>query len=365
MPNDADPHLTTSGVSITRKNALGIVTLDRPAAMNALDDHMRASIAAALPKFSADPVIYAVVFQSANPKAFCAGGDVRKILSAYRNNSDEGRRIFADEYRLNWALECFSRPTASMIDGAVMGSGVGLSAFNTHRVAGEKYRFAMPETSIGLFPDVGAAYVLGRLPHEIGLYLGLTGRSISRADAYALGLVTHCLPAARFEEVTSALAEAWPIDPLLDNRHENPGISKLLNYSGTIERCFSAETVADIISRLGGVSGSEAEWATGVRDDLLARSPLSLAISLRHIREARNSDIRGTLNRDYRLACRALDGHDFAEGVRAMLIDKDKAPRWQPATVAEVDEDLVERYFAPLPNGELELQSRETMQALP
>lgn len=363
MPNGADLQLTTPGVGITKKNALGLITLDRPAALNALDDEMRALIAAALPKFSSDPVIYAVVLQSANPKAFCAGGDVRKILQAYRVSREEGRRIFADEYRLNWALECFSRPSASLMDGVVMGSGVGLSAFNTHRVAGEKYRFAMPETAIGLFPDVGAAHVLARLPHEIGLYLGLTGRIISRADAYALGLVTHCVPAARFEEITAALAEAWPIDPLLDDRHENPGLSELLNHSGTIEQCFSADSVAEILARLEAVTGREAEWAASVRADLLARSPVSLAVSLRHIRQARDGDIRESLNRDYRLACRFLEGHDFSEGVRAMLIDKDKSPKWQPAAIADVNEADVEGYFAPLPDDELALPSREAMQA--
>lgn len=365
MPNDIDPKLSAAGVKINKKNALGLITLDRPAALNALDDDMRAAIATALPQFNDDPVIYAVVFHSSGPKAFCAGGDVRKILAAYAKNKDEGRRIFADEYRLNWALECFSRPTASLIDGFVMGSGVGLSAFNTHRVAGEKYRFAMPETSIGLFPDVGAAHVLGRLPDEIGLYLGLTGRIIGRADAYALGLVTHCLPASRFEEVIEGLADAWPIDHLLDDRHEDPGVSELLNRSGVIARCFSAETLPEILERLDGVSGREAEWAAGVRTELLSRSPISLAVTLRHIRMARSCDIRETLNRDYRLVCRFLEGHDFAEGVRAMLVDKDKAPRWQPAAVAELDERELDRYFSPLAEGELGLLSRETMQASP
>ena len=365
MPNDLDPQLMPTGVRIEKRNALGLITLDRPAALNALDGSMRAAIAAALPDFATGPLTYAVVIQSASPKAFCAGGDVRKILACYREDKEKARRLFAEEYRLIWALECFSRPTASLIDGLVMGSGVGLSGFNTHQVAGEKYRFAMPETSIGLFPDVGAAHVLARLPHEIGTYLGLTGRVIGRADAYALGLVTHCLPASRFAEVIDSLIEAWPIDPLLDDRHEDPGESELMGRGEIIERCFSPSSVSEILARLADVRGSQAEWASGVRDDLLARAPLSLAVSLRHIREARDCGVRETLTRDYRLACRFLEGHDFSEGVRAMLVDKDKAPHWQPPSIAEIDLASVERYFAPLAEGELELQTREQMQALP
>ena len=265
---------------------------------------------------------------------------------------------------MNWALECFSKPSVSLIDGALMGSGVGLTAFNTHRVAGEKYLFAMPETAIGLFPDVGAAHVLARLPHEMGLYLGLTGRTIGRADAFALGLVTHCFSAALFDNVIEQLSEAWPIDHLLDERHVDPGESELMRHALTISNCFSAATPTAIMERLAAVTGSEAEWAAGVRKDLRQRAPLSLEVSIRHIRQARTEDLRETLVRDYRLACRFLEDKDFAEGVRALLIDKDKSPNWRPATLAEVDPAGVDAYFAPL-DEELQLPTREELQAMP
>jgi enoyl-CoA hydratase len=244
-----------------------------------------------------------------------------------------------------------------------MGSGVGITLYGTHRVAGERYKFAMPECAIGLFPDVGVAYTLARLPDAIGMYLGLTGRSIGPADAYALGLVTHCIPAARYEEIKTALAETWPVDPLLDERHLDPGPRELAPYTGVIARCFSAGSVEEILARLAAVDGAERGFAEGVIADLKARSPLSLKVTHRHIRDARALDLRQTLMVDYRLACRFLEGHDFYEGVRAALIDKDGKPGWQPQRLEEVTPAMVEDYFASMGSGELALPTRQEMQA--
>ncbi len=363
MQKEASAIQAIGSVSIEKRNALALISLNREKALNALDGEMRHAIYQALPEFARDPIIYAVAIQSANNRAFCAGGDVRAIIEAYRQNPDEARRLFAEEYKLNWALECFSKPAVALIDGVVMGSGAGLTAFITHQVAGEKYKFAMPETAIGLFPDVGVAHVLARLPHETGLYLGLTGRTIGRADAFALGLVSHCIPAERFEEITEGLADAWPIDPLLDDRHVDPGESELLRHALTISGCFSAPSVGEIFSRLKAVTGSEADWARGVLEDLAQRSPLSLEVSWRHIREARNCSIRETLIKDYRLACRFLEADDFAEGVRAMLVDKDKSPKWSPENLDDIDPNEVDRYFAPLIGGDLELPERDVAQS--
>lgn len=358
-----DANLARPGVRIDRRNAVAIITLDRPKALNALDGAMREAIASALPVLARDPLIYAIVFKSASERAFCAGGDVRKIIEVYRSDKDAGRELFADEYRLNWALECFSCPSISLMDGIVMGSGAGLTAFNTHRVAGENYRFGMPETAIGLFPDVGVAHVMAHLPSEIGLYLGLTGRVIGRADAFALGLVTHCIPASEFSKIEERLGEAWPVDQELDALHVDPGPGELMGRAETISACFGGGTVPEIMDRLAGVTGAQAQWAAAVADDLAQRSPLSLAVSLRHIREARGSTIEATLIRDYRLACRFLEGHDFAEGVRAMLVDKDKSPKWQPATLQDVDPALVETYFSQPLCRDLDLATREQIQA--
>ena len=206
-PQSRDGKAGAQDIIISTDRAAGLVTLSRPAAHNALNTAMRSAMAAAFPRWARDPAIYGVVISSASERAFCAGGDVRELIEWGRNRRDDAIRSLAQEYALNWQLDCFAKPTVSLINGVVMGSGVGISLFGTHRVAGENYRFSMPETSIGLFPDVGVAWAFARLPDEIGTYLALTGRAIGRADAYRLGLATHCVPAARFGEVAAGLAD--------------------------------------------------------------------------------------------------------------------------------------------------------------
>ena len=350
-------------ILIEARGSCGVVTLNRPRALNALTIAMRRQLAEALPRFAREPQTYCVVMQSASEKAFSAGGDVREIVRLAAQDVGAARQAFKDEYALNWLHECFSKPTISLIDGAVMGSGVGISLFGTHRVAGERYKFAMPETAIGLFPDVGVAWTLSRMPNHIGMYLGLTGRTIGAADAFALGLLTHCIPAARFEEIKAALADTWPVDPLLDERHVDPGPGELADVEAVIAKCFSAPTIEEIIARLQAVEGDEHEWAEGVIADLNARAPLSLKVTHRHIRDARALDLRQTLSIDYRLACRFLEGNDFREGVRAVLIDKDGNPRWNPHTLKDVSTDMVDDYFAPTGAEELVLPTRPEMQA--
>lgn len=351
-------------VEVRRNGAAAIVSLNRTRALNALTVAMRDEIARAIPGFARDHNLYIVVFRSTNPKAFSAGGDVRELIGMYRDEPSKAYTAFADEYRLNWTLDCFSKPTVSLIDGMVMGSGVGISLYNTHRVAGAGYKFAMPETAIGLFPDVGVAHVLARLPDEIGTYLGLTGRTIARADAYRLGLVTHCIEATRFDDIEAALADARPVDVLLDDLHQDPGPGDLEGVTPMIARCFKGSSVEEIIAALKSVSGPDSGFADGVLADLAKRSPTSLKITLRHLRQAAGMDLREVLIVDQRLACRCLAGHDFAEGVRAALIDKDNQPVWQPATLDDVGAAAVDAYFAPLSDGqELTLASRAEMQA--
>jgi enoyl-CoA hydratase len=346
------------------EGAAGIITLSRPRALNALTSAMRAEIAKAFAAWARDPAVYAALIVSATDRAFCAGGDVREMAELGKSRPEEACDLLAAEYSLNWQLDCFAKPTVALIDGVVMGSGAGITLYGTHRVAGERYRFAMPETGIGLFPDDGVSWVFARLPDAIGMYLALTGRPMGRADAFRLGLVTHCIPAARFAEIREAIKNADPVDPVLDTRSGDPGTGELDGLRPAIARCFAAESVEAIISRLGAERGPERAWAEGVLQDLARRSPTSLKVTHRHVRLVRHLDLAATLAQDYRLACRFMQNSDFYEGVRAALIDRSQAPKWRPGTLAEVSDAMVDTYFAALGAGELQLTTRAEMQAV-
>ncbi|MEQ1715470.1 MAG: enoyl-CoA hydratase/isomerase family protein [Hyphomicrobium sp.] len=354
---------TAPKIEVRRRGALVNFVLNRPKRLNALDDSMRKTLADEIPRIARNPDIYIVALTSSGARAFCAGGDVRALVAAAATDKALARAMFAAEYKLDWLLDCFSKPTISLIDGMCMGSGAGLTCFNTHRVAAENYAFAMPETAIGLFPDVGVSHLLARMPWPVGLYLGLTGRSISRADAYWLGLATHCIGAAHFEPILAALAEAEPVDAMLDALHEEPGKGPVQAEMAMIRDTFSEASIGAICAKLSKASGASKHWAETTLADLCKRSPMSLAITDRHIRACRTLDLRETLIQDYRLAWRCLEAPDFKEGVRAALIDKDNAPKWEPALLANVTEEMTAAYFAPLGTDELALLTREMMQA--
>ncbi len=352
-----------ANIDVQRDCAMVTFVLNRPKALNAFDDEMCRVLSDEIPRIARNPDIYVVVLRSANSRAFCAGGDVRALTALARADLATAKTCFQGEYSLNWLLDCFSKPTVSLIDGICMGSGAGLTLYNTHRVAGENYKFAMPETAIGLFPDVGLAHPLSRLPWPIGLYLGLTGRAIGRADAHWLGLATHCIQASEFPEILKALATAEPIDPLLDSRHQAQGRGPLQDEAAMIEDTFSGQSLTDILVKLEGAKGTSQAWAKATLADLKTRSPLSLAITDRHIRISRGLDLRETLIQDYRLAVRCLEASDFYEGVRAALIDKDGKPEWLPARIEDISQAMVDAYFVPLGDEDLKLPTRSEMQA--
>lgn len=345
-----------------QSQALQTFTLDRPYALNALDNEMCQALSTAIPRVARNPDVYIVALVSSSPKAFCAGGDVVALSDAAKSDIETAKRYLRDEYSLNWLLECFSKPTVSFIDGLCMGSGAGLSAFNTHRIAGENFKWAMPETKIGLFPDVGIARVLAKMPWPIGLYLGLTGRSIGRADAQWLRLVTHCISSTHFEAILSKLRDAQPVDPLLDGLNEKQGPGELQAERSHILDHFSEPTLDKIFRSLARADAKGSEWATRTLAGLRRCSPISLEITLRHIQAALGFDIRQTLIEDYRLGVRCLENHDFHEGVRAMLRDKDHRPAWTPERYEDIIGGVIDSYFAPLPDGDLELPLRSEMQ---
>ena len=352
-----------SGVNVDRTGAATVLTLDRAAALNAVTTGMRNVVAAALVKAARDPEIYVVILKAMGDRAFCAGGDLRELVTLLATDMPAACRSLAQEYALNWRLECFSKPHVALIDGLVVGSGVGLSLYGTHRVAGPGYRFAMPETAIGLFPDDGVVHAFSRMPGVIGTYLALTGRRIDRADALALGLVTHCVPVAAFKDIESRLALAEPVDRVLDGLHQDPGSPPMEKVRAAIDRCFSAPTVTAIMARLEAEQGPHQHWAQAVHAELTKRAPLSLVVTLRHLQAATAMDLRQTLMMDYRLAVRCLQAPDFAEGVRAALIDKDHAPRWSPERLDDVTPGMVHRYFQVDTDNELVLPTRQEMQA--
>jgi enoyl-CoA hydratase len=291
--------------------------------------------------------IYGVVLQSAGGRAFCSGGDL-KALYEWRKAGKTATILeqYASEYQFNWTLDRFIKPHVSLMDGYVFGGGVGISLYGTHKVAGENYRFAMPETVIGFFPDVGATYFLPRMPGQIGLYLALTGNQINRADAYALGLLTHCIDASQFGHIISAMCEAEPIDPVLDGRHVDPGPSSLLKIQDQIDEHFSGNSVEEILASLKSAKGAEAEWASDTARIITGNSPLSLKVAFHQVRKTGQLSLEDALELEGCIARVFLTGEELYEGVRALLIDKDGKPNWPSGSLQTVSNETVEAYFA-------------------
>lgn len=351
------------GVRFERDGAAVTLTLDRAAKLNAIDSGMKAAIANEIPRIARDPQVYAVLFRAAPGRMFSAGGDIREFYDLARTDPGRAAAECAREFALIWLLDCCPKPSIALIDGPVMGTGVGIVQIATHRVAGAGYRFQMPETLIGFFPDNGVCWHLARLPHEIGTWLGMTGLAIGPEDAYWLDLLTHCIDAGRFDRVASAIANAEPVDQVLAAEHVDPGPPPLRALADVIERCFSAATTAEIIDRLAA-SRTQREWCEATIETLRRRSPTALEVTLRHLRRARHLDLRQTLIVDLRLAVKLMTHHDFIEGVRARIIDKSGEPRWQPSAVTDVGERGVEHYFDPLPSDEMSLPTRQEMLGL-
>ena len=356
----------TSCMMIQNTGALGLATLNRPVALNALNQDMQRTLASALTRWVADPQIYAAILQSTCPRAFCVGRDILEIADWGASRFDLLETAIAEEYALIWRIECFTKPMVSLIDGLVMGSGVGITHYGTHRVGADNYAFAMPEAGIGFFPDVGATWFLSQMPDCVGVYLGLTGHRIGTADALALGLLTHCIPAARFGEIQRALELAEPVDPVLDGRHVDPGPAPLAARRGAIQRCFCELTIEAIMTRLEGERGADQPWARATLDVMSAKSPTSLKLTLRqlqkgvHLQMAGALTLKPALELEYQLAVQVFRGHDFYEGVRAVLRDKDHAPIWRPSSHAGVTDSAIDALFAPLAGPGLALPPRSS-----
>lgn len=347
-----------------RAGSIAIVTLNRPKALNALTLPMIRELHPRLQGWADDPSVTAVVIRGAGDRAFCAGGDVRAVYDAGLaardgvGNSELTATFFREEYRLNRSIRKFPKPYVALLDGITMGGGVGLSIHGSHRVVTERTLFAMPETGIGLFPDVGGSYFLPRCPGEIGVYLGLTGERLGAADSLYSGIGTHCVPSEAVDRVIDDLSVSpFAGDPRADietviARHAvDAGEAPLSEHRQMIDACFGFDTVEEIF---GALSRAGTGWAMATLETLSKMSPTSLKVTLREIRLGAKLDFDAALVMEYRLSQSFMQGHDFYEGIRAVLVDKDRNPRWKPENLNDISEEEVERYFAPL--GQRDLQ---------
>jgi enoyl-CoA hydratase len=322
----------------------GRVTLNRPQALNALTLVMARRLDAQLQAWADDDRVQRVVVEGAGVRAFCAGGDVRDLYEAMARPGDPLIAAFyRDEYILNHRIKTYGKPYVALIDGVVMGGGVGVSIHGSQRVVTENALFAMPETGIGLFPDVGGTWFLPRMPGETGLYLGLTGARLRAADALYCGVATHYIPRAGLAGMTASADD-------LDRLAEDPGEPPLATQRESIDRCFAGDSVDAIIAALGNEGG---EWSDKTLAVLATKSPTSLKVAFRQIRAGASLDFAAAMALEYRLSQRFCAAHDFREGVRAVIIEKDQKPQWQPPDLEAVSAADVDAYFAPLEGGDL------------
>jgi enoyl-CoA hydratase len=356
MTNDND-------ILFGHEGGVAIVTLNRPQALNAFTLPMYRQLAPMLRQWEANPEIRAVMIQGAGDRAFCAGGDVRAVYAAGKGISGDPSFtsvFFAEEYRIIRHIHHYPKPYVAIIDGITMGGGAGVSVNGAYRIATERTMLAMPETSIGLFPDVGATRFLNLCPGQIGRYLGLTGARLGPADALYCGFATHFVPHERIDDLIAELAasnwrqgeERAQVETALAQFTADPGPPPLAARRAAIDRCFAGDTVEAILDALQNET-ADPEWAAETRALLLTKSPTSLRITLRQLVLGQDFDLDAALRLEYRMTQHVMAAHDFYEGVRAVLIDKDQKPRWRPERLEEIGEAAAEAYFAPLGKGEL------------
>lgn len=357
-------------IRFAAEGGLATVELTRPKALNALTLEMIRAMHPRLEAWEDDESVKAVVIKGQGEKAFCAGGDVLAIYRSIvdgtggQGPSELSRVFFLEEYRLNHAIHAFSKPYVALLDGVTMGGGVGLSIHGSHRIATERLKFAMPETGIGLFPDVGGGWFLPRLPGEVGLYLALTGGRLDSAGAVAAGLATHYVPSTRLEGLEAALATTIAessdgraaINDVLDRFAEAPGDDPLAAHRGVIDSCFAAPSVEAILQQLDRTAADGSGFAAETAATLRQKCPTSLKLTLEQLRRGRAmSSLLEVLIMEYRLAQHSMSGTEFFEGIRAVLIDKDHAPKWRPDSLEGVSEAFVASHFAAIEGREFKL----------
>lgn len=336
---------------------VGHIILNRPEALNALSIAMIVAMYEQLKFWAIDPDIKAIIISGNGERAFCAGGDIRYSYEQHQLGRTDSNLYFWHEYRLNHLIYHYKKPYIAFMHGITMGGGVGISVHGSHRIAAENLVFAMPETGIGFFPDVGTTHVLPRLLNNIGYYLGLTGERINANDTCVLGISNAVVAATQLEDILRALADVpfgddpkGTVSTILANFCQPRGESSLSKQSAIIKQCFDQPSIEKILQAL---SAEKTPWADHCLKALASKSPVSLAVTLAALKRGEKLDFDECQRMEYRLASRFLQGHDFFEGVRAAIIDKDRLPKWQPRSLSEVDSTMIDQFFAPLPGKEL------------
>lgn len=355
----------TEEVLIEKRDGLGLITLNRPKAINALNHPMALAILDALRAWADDDEVRTVVLTGAGERGLCAGGDIVAIHNDAKNAVAQGDsaqadspsgKFWRDEYILNALIGSYPKPYVAVMDGIVMGGGVGLSGHASHRIVTERSMVGMPETGIGFIPDVGGTYLLSRTPGEIGTHIALTTARMNAGDAIAAGFADHYVPSEQIPALLEAL-RTNEADVAIAKFAQDAPASDLAAQQEWIDACYSANTVEEIVERLQGYDAPEAAKAAR---DVLSKSPVALKVTLRSLRNARAAaSLEDVLNEEYRVSVASLSTHDLVEGIRAQVVDKDRNPRWSPATLADVTAADVDAYFAGLGDKELGLNAPE------
>jgi enoyl-CoA hydratase len=335
-----------------RRGGAGVVTLNRPQALNAVTLVMVRALRKQLDLWRDDPAVTRVVITGAGGRAFSAGGDLRQVYDLGQTGRQSDALVYwREEYALNCIIKRYPKPYIALLDGIVMGGGVGVSVHGSHRVAGDKFLFAMPEVAIGFFPDVGATWFLPRMPGELGTYCAVTGERLNAADGVAARVATHRVRSSKFQELLDGLCSATPVDDVIATFKQSEGPEALVALRPTIDRAFAGDTIETILASLDHAArtdGSQAEWASGTAATIRSRSPTSLKLALAQVRRGRSWTFEECMRAEFRIVSRVVYAHDFYEGVRALIIDKDNRPLWRPSALDQVGAKDIERYFAPL-----------------
>lgn len=351
----------TTEILFDQVGGWGVITLNREKALNALTVPMVVAMRAQLTAWAGDDQVGAVLIKGAGEKAFCAGGDIRWLHDTAKQDTASACEFFREEYQNNVSVFHFPKPYVALIDGVVMGGGVGVSVHGEYRVAGDRTLFAMPETGIGLFPDVGGGYFMPRLQGGLGLYLALTGARAKAADCTYAGVATHYVPSDKHAALEAALmglefagGAEDAIRHLLDSHSEDPADAPSLAANrAEIDRLFTGH--ATLVSLMAALAKDGGEFSGETLKTLSRMSPTSMALTFEQMRRGGDLSFDDVMKMEFRIVCRVMEGRDFFEGVRAQILDKDRNPKWEPATLESVSHSDIERYFDDLGAGELQL----------